>query len=192
VRTNQLRHPVSIATHPLSDTHITTSLWMLQMLSIYSRVINVTDGKCIVTVLLSPQLTSLIVSEVFRVSPTILKYDFFTYTPISMDISHWSLSLSVMLRPTVSRPVCLGIKHRFGAYDQLFFFLLSDSCRFVMWGALSDERTGLSFRIAAGPRQRSHSRVRLSQIQDFPFRCLLRLAGLRWRYWTVPPHGILR
>jgi hypothetical protein len=30
-----------------------------------------------------------------------------------------------------------------------------------MWGALSDERTGLSFTIAAGPRQRSHSRVRV-------------------------------
>jgi hypothetical protein len=29
-----------------------------------------------------------------------------------------------------------------------------------MWGALSDERTGLSFITAAGPRQRSHSRVR--------------------------------
>jgi hypothetical protein len=30
-----------------------------------------------------------------------------------------------------------------------------------MWGALSDERTGLSFTIAAGPSQRSHSRVRV-------------------------------
>jgi hypothetical protein len=30
----------------------------------------------------------------------------------------------------------------------------------LMWGALSDERTGLSFTIAAGPSQRSHSQVR--------------------------------
>jgi hypothetical protein len=38
-----------------------------------------------------------------------------------------------------------------------------DYCRTVagllMWGVLSDERRGLSFAIATGPRQRSHSRV---------------------------------
>jgi hypothetical protein len=66
------------------------------------------------------------------------------------------------------------------------------------WGALSDERTSLSFAYAAGPCQRSHSRVRvpwnsrpyfLSQMWDFPLRRLLRLAGSRWRYSTPPPHG---
>jgi hypothetical protein len=31
----------------------------------------------------------------------------------------------------------------------------------LMWGALSDERTGPSFAITAGPRQVSHSRVRV-------------------------------
>jgi hypothetical protein len=31
----------------------------------------------------------------------------------------------------------------------------------LMWGALSDEKMGLPFTIAASPRQRSHSRVRV-------------------------------
>jgi hypothetical protein len=31
--------------------------------------------------------------------------------------------------------------------------------------------------------------ILLSQIRDFPFRRLLRLAGLRWRYSIPPPHG---
>jgi hypothetical protein len=61
---------------------------------------------------------------------------------------------SLMLRPTVSRPVCLGIKYPSGAYSQAVTGLL-------MWGALSDERTGPSFTIAAGLRQRNHSRVRV-------------------------------
>jgi hypothetical protein len=33
--------------------------------------------------------------------------------------------------------------------------------------------------------------ILLSQIRDFPFCRLLRLAGLRWRYSTLPPHGMI-
>jgi hypothetical protein len=51
-----------------------------------------------------------------------------------------------------------------------------------MWGALSDGRTGLSFTIAAGPHQRSHSQVRVR----LPIRRLLRLAGRWWQSITCP------
>jgi hypothetical protein len=108
-----------------------------------------------------------------------------------------------VLWPTVSRPVCLGVK-----LHKIFVTVK------------------LLFNIAAGPRQRSHSGVEvprdwrphilLSEIRDFPhlegqvpvftsprnrlaqiyaqgtafpFRRLLRLAGLRWRYLTATPHG---
>jgi hypothetical protein len=69
----------------------------------------------------------------------------------------------------------------------------------VMWGGLSDEKTGLSFTIATGPRQRSHSRVRVPEdswlyftVSDsrLPFFHLLWLAGLRWTSSTPPPNGI--
>jgi hypothetical protein len=39
-----------------------------------------------------------------------------------------SLSLSLMLRPKVSRPVCLGIKHPSGAYDQVFISVRNTEC----------------------------------------------------------------
>jgi hypothetical protein len=64
-----------------------------------------------------------------------------------------------MLRPTVSRLVYLGIKHPFGAHDHIF--ITARKLRFFMWGAVSDDRTGLSFTISASLRQRSHSRVRV-------------------------------
>jgi hypothetical protein len=38
---------------------------------------------------------------------------------------------------------------------------LSDSAGLLIWSALSDERTGLSFVIATGPRQRSNFLVRV-------------------------------
>jgi hypothetical protein len=69
-----------------------------------------------------------------------------------------------------------------------------------MWGALSDERTGLSFTISAGPRQRIHygsescgtrDHILLSLFRDYRIRRLIRLAGLRWRYSTPPPQGVL-
>jgi hypothetical protein len=64
-----------------------------------------------------------------------------------------------MLRPTVSRPVCFGVKHSSGAQDQTFDTLTVADL--LMWGALSDEKTGMSYTFDAGSRQCSYSRVRV-------------------------------
>jgi hypothetical protein len=54
----------------------------------------------------------------------------------------------------------------------------------LMWGALS-----VVYSCCWPSPAQSFSGPLLSQIWDFPFRRLLRLAGLRWMYSTPPPHG---
>jgi hypothetical protein len=72
------------------------------------------------------QLQYLTVNDCLRLAQFWLDYDWL-HSGLSL---FWSqLSLSLMLRPTVSQPVCLGIKHPSGAYDLIL--LLSDRCSFV-------------------------------------------------------------
>jgi hypothetical protein len=103
------------------------------------------------------------------------------------------LSLSLMLRPTVSRPVYRGIKHPSGAYDQI---LITVSQLRVCWcGALSLTRRRvcrlqLLLALTSTESRGTLDHILLSQNRDFPFRRLLSLSGLRWRYLAPPPHGM--
>jgi hypothetical protein len=108
------------------------------------------------------------------------------------------LSLSLMLRPTFTRPVCLRIKHPSGTHDQIFI----DARRLrVCWcgePSLTRERVCrlqlllvLTCTVILGSEfHGTRDHILLFQIRDFTFRRLLRLAGLRWRYSTPAPHGI--
>jgi hypothetical protein len=104
----------------------------------------------------------------------------------------------VTLRLTISQSVSLGVEPHLGFMTR--YLLLCDCYGLVSWGALSDERTGLSIVYAVGLCQRSLSRVRVACDSSpyftvsnlrLPFRRLVRLAGSRWRYSTPPPHGSL-
>jgi hypothetical protein len=96
-----------------------------------------------------------------------------------------NLSLNLILRPRVSRPVCLGIKHPSGAYNQIFITV--GQLRVCWYGVLSLTR-GLVCRLQlllelasavilwSEPRgTRDHTRILLSQVRDFLFRRLLLL-----------------
>jgi hypothetical protein len=110
------------------------------------------------------------------------------------------LNLHLILRPTVSRSVCLEIQHPSGAYDQIFITVRQLGVRWCRALSLTRGRVcrlQLLLALARALIVRSNSRmtrdhISLSQIRDFPFRRLLRLAGQRWKYSNPLPHGNLR
>jgi hypothetical protein len=63
------------------------------------------------------------------------------WTQYKTQLRNW-YEVEVNLRPTVSRPVSLGVGLPSGAYDQIFVFCLPIA-GFLISGTLSDERMGL-------------------------------------------------
>jgi hypothetical protein len=68
--------------------------------------------------------------------------------------------VEVTLRLTVSQSVSLGVEPHQELITRYIYFYLTIMA-LLFWGALSDERTDLSFVYAADPCQRSLSRVRV-------------------------------
>jgi hypothetical protein len=82
-----------------------------------------------------------------------------------------------------------------GAHDQIFNHLWQLRSCFCGAPSLTKGRVCLLYMlltlasVLGSEFLRTRNHIWLSQIWDVPFRCLIRLAGSRWRYSTPPPHG---
>jgi hypothetical protein len=114
-------------------------------------------------------------------------------------LGHGGVKVKFTLRLTVSQSVSLGVEPYLGLMARYLAITIWQlrSC-FCGAPSLSRGRVCLLYMLLGLPNAvflgseslgtRDH--ILRSQIWDFPFRRLLRLAGSRWRYSTPPPHGL--
>jgi hypothetical protein len=108
------------------------------------------------------------------------------------------VEVEVTLRLTVSQSVSLGVEPHLGLMTRYVFITLWQ-LRTCFSEAPSQTRGRVcllcmllvlaSIVVLGLESLWSRDDILLSQISDFPFRRLLRLAGSRWRYSNPPPHG---
>jgi hypothetical protein len=168
--------------------------WWIDLLTTYVQVVATNNRN---TVAISKLYSSLEHTVCHQTFPCNGSDNGYSYASGSRTELTW-LSLSLMLRPTVSRPVCLGIKQSSGSYDQIFVTVRQLRVWWFWAPSLTRGRVcrlQLLLALARGVILGSESRgtryhILLSRIQNFPFRRLLRLAWLRWRYSIPTPYGI--
>jgi hypothetical protein len=103
------------------------------------------------------------------------------------------VNVEVILRPTVSRPFCPGIRPPSVTRDQFFFQFHGKYFQmfagFFLWGALPTSAVTLEVQVP----QDSRPCLTASLETKSPFCRLLCLAGLRWRYSPppTPPYNVL-
>jgi hypothetical protein len=91
---------------------------------------------------------------------------------------------------TDGQSVSLGVEPHLGLMTR--YLLLFDSCDLVLVGRPLWREDGYMLQTLASASPGTRDHILLSQIWDFPFRRLLRLAGSRWRYSTPPPREAWR
>jgi hypothetical protein len=98
----------------------------------------------------------------------------------------WPRQVKVTLRLTVSQSVSKSwCRAPSWTHDQIFSYNYLTVTVLFLWGALSDEGTGLSFVYAAGSSQRSLSRVRVPWYS----RPYFTVSGLRLPIYDSQGHG---
>jgi hypothetical protein len=82
--------------------------------------------------------------------------------------SPWNLETQLKTPSSNQSHIATDGQSNGGSWPDIYYYSYLTVTVLFFWGALSDERTGLSFVHAAGPRQRSLSRVRVP-LDSWPY-----------------------